>query len=224
MRKGLGAKPATSAVLTDYRQAIRATNVTGLASRRQYELVFKASARETRNYLCAWVPFMRAMQDAGLPQDGVVSVGLFPPGLPLSKSLQRSLREIEEVVNASGTQVLEMREGGGVRSRQFTVEGRQECAIALIALGDVCGTAVRVRSWVRTGRTWEVSAFALRQASLYGWSLEEYERLHRDFPELVPAPWSPALQGVPTGSNGTDSEADGRPWITFEAMATLIGS
>lgn len=206
-----------------YRNALHRTNVTGLASRKDYKLAFPAICRQEAEHLCGLVPFHLALMEAGIACDGVGTIGLYPPNEEIPPALRQHLLEIEEVVDASGTQVMEMRESSDPRAGQFTVAARQQHGIMLVALGDAFGAHVRSLAWSTDGEGWQVSAFATTQAARYGWPRAAYQRLHVDYPELVPSRTSQEIRDLAAGRTSEGAQGGEEPWITFLEMAELIG-
>lgn len=207
-----------------YWRAIHLTNVSGLASREHYEIAFAALGRETREEMAGQVPFALALREAGVPMKGIIEVGTYPPDVPLPPHVRQHLEDIAEVVDATGTQVLEMREQGGPAADRFTVGARQEFGIWMVAFGDIEGTRVRSLAWTPDGDGWTVSAFAQEQATRHGWPRADYEQLHTDFPGLLPAPDSEEITALTAGRPEAFPDDDGRsiPWITYAEMADLI--
>ena len=130
-----------------------------------------------RDSICGEVPFAVAVRDAGIPVEAIMEVGTYPPDAEVPPHVHRDLVDIEEVVDATGTQVLEMREQGGPEAERFTVHGRQRYATLMIAFGDTLGTLVRNLAWTREGDGWKISQFAQEQAALHGWTRANYERI-----------------------------------------------
>jgi hypothetical protein len=209
-----------------YFRAIHRTNVTGMATRHDYELAFAAIGAENRQALCGWVPFLVALRDAGIDCEGPETVGLYPPGEDLPPELRALLQEIDEVVEASGTQVLHMREIGGARSQQFSVAGRQEGGILMVALGDAQGSKVREAAWSSSEQGWKVSSRAARHSRRYGLSRPQYEALHAADLKVLPGPESKKLQTLTAGrrAGGPTTESGDKPWITFAELAALVNA
>jgi hypothetical protein len=120
-----------------YQRAIHLTNVLGLATREHYELAFGAMGREVREEMCGQVVFALALREAGVPMKGITEVGTYPPNVQLPPPVRRHLADIAEVVDATGTQLLEMRAHGGPGARRFTIAARQEYGIWMVAFGDI---------------------------------------------------------------------------------------
>jgi hypothetical protein len=211
------------ALTQEYRRAIKKANVTGLAAREHYEMVFAALAAEQRQALCGSVPFAVALRDVGMDVGGVAFVGVHPPGAELPADVVEALVEINEVVEATGTQILAMREAGGAKAAHFGVSGRRDCGIFMMAVGDVQGSRVRDLSWTQdqTGE-WVVSSFATEQAQLHGWPRSIYECVRADLAVLAPAS-SEEVQALTQGRQEAVREGrDDRPWITFAELAELV--
>lgn len=223
--RGASRITAWSGPLDAYWRAVHLSNVTGLASLKHYEAAFAGLGRDSRANLCGWVPFLFALRNAGIECEGLATVGLYPPNAELPPKLRQQLLEIEEVVEASGTQVLEMRESEGPRAEQFTISARQEFGITLVALGDASGTKMRSMAWSADGAGWSISSFALEQAACHGWPRAAYQYLHQQHPGRVPSPKSVIIRGLTAGrpEGGTDAQSSEPPWITFLEMAELIG-
>jgi hypothetical protein len=209
-----------------YLRTIHRTNVTGMATRHDYELAFAAIGAETRQSLCGWVPFLVALRDARIDCEGPGTVGLYPPGEDLPPELRAFLQEIDEVVEASGTQVLHMREGGGARSQQFSVAGRQERGILMVALGDAEGSKVREVAWSSSEEGWKVSSHAVRQSRRYGLSRPQYEALHASDLKVLPGAESKKLHTLTAGRRpgSLTTESGDKPWITFAELAPLVNT
>lgn len=93
--------------LRDYKAVIYRTNVSGLASVEDYSVAFGALAAENREWLCAQLPLFEVLERVcGPVTDVPMVVLLHPPGGPLPAEIQHGLEHLEEVVTATGTQVL----------------------------------------------------------------------------------------------------------------------
>lgn len=210
-------------VTASYRQAIHLTNVTGLAAREHYEIAFAAMGRQTLEEMCGQVVFALALREAGVPFTGLIEVSLYPPNTELPPHVREYLEDIAEVVDATGTQVLEMRERGDSEADRFTIAARQDCGILLVAFGDIDGTRVRDLAWTPDGDGWKVSAFAQEQATRYGWSRAAYERLQADVAGLLPTPDSEEVAQLTAGRTEAPTDHLGwTPWITYAEMADLM--
>lgn len=207
-----------------YQRTIHRTNISGLATREDYAIAFAALARETQEEICGQVVFALALRNAGVSVAGIIEVGMCPPGRPLSPELRHHLENIAEVVDATGTQVLEMRECGGPGAERFTVAARQQYGILAVAYGDLDGSSVRALAWTPDGNGWKVSAFALEQATRHGWPRASYERLSSDLAGLLPGPDSEEIANL-TADRPVAATIDGGlwvPWITYAEMADLL--
>ena len=155
--------------LRDYKAVIYRTNVSGLASLEDYRVAFGALAAENREWLCAQLPLFEVLyRVCGLVTDVPMIALMHPPGEPLPAEIQHWLGYLEEVVTATGIQVLEARESTEPSQEDFSVRGRQDCAIAFLALGDVDGDAIRRLAWERHGDNWRHSQYVIELAAREG--------------------------------------------------------
>lgn len=210
---------------SDYRAAIERTNVTGLASLRDYQSVLGASVQETREWLCAQMPLIAATERVGGSVSGVLAVAIYPPDQPLPKVLRRDLEQLEQVATATGTQVLEARNASDSLAAACSVSGRQECAIAYLVVGDVEGNRIRRLIWQLHGSDWQLSPTVLELAAARGLSRLEYESLQAVLtPHLPPADDRRVMAVVHAqdGAASTRKSQTGQPWITFADTAELI--
>jgi hypothetical protein len=216
--------PRAKGPMEAYWRAIRLTNETGLAGRKDYEISFQHLGAEVHAECCGAVPFYRALIDAGVPCAGWGTVGLYPPDEDLPGEIWSFLLEADEVVEASATQVLAMREAGGARAEQFSPEGRQQLGILMVGLGDVVGSRVRRSAWTSVKGEMRISDFALEKAREKGWSRVSFEQLHRNLPDLVPSAQSKVVRDMTCDrqEGGPESECCDPPWITYEHLAQLI--
>lgn len=226
MSRARRAPSSPDATQDAYRRAIHRTNVTGLGTREHYEIAFAALGRETREEMCGQVPFALALREAGVPIEGIIEVGIYPPNVQLPPHVRAHLVDIAEVVDATGTQVLEMREQGGPEADRFTIGARQEYGMWMVAFGDIDGTRVRELAWTPEGDGWKVSAFAEEQATRHGWSCAAYATLQAGLADRLPAPDSEEIAhltaGRPVGPSDDEDDEEGDPWITYAEMADLI--
>jgi hypothetical protein len=207
-----------------YRRAIYLANVTGLATREHYERSFGHLGEGLRRQLCGQVPFALALRSAGVACEGLIEVAMHPLDVELPSRVLTLLIELNEIVEATGTQVLAMREAGGPEAERFTVSGRRECGVLMVAFGDAAGTSVRELAWTSDGHGWKVSALAHDQAARHGWSRADYACLRQDTGTLLPALSSKRIRTLTAGRRPEPSEHDGAsPWITYAEMAELIG-
>ena len=206
-----------------YWRAIHLTNVTGLATREHYEIAFAAMGRQIRAEMCGQVVFALALRQAAVPMEGVIEVGTYPPNVQLPPQVRQHLEDIAEVVDATGTQVLEMREQGGPATARFTIGARQEFGTMMVAFGDCDGTRVRSLAWTPDGDDWKISVFAQEQATCHGWPRAAYEQLQADYGDLLPAPDSEEITVLTTGRPvAAIDDVEWIPWITYAEMADLI--
>src|SRR4051812_19193466 len=105
--------------LQDYFRVIRRTNETGLAGRDDYEVAFGAMASEEREGWIAWAPYLALLREAGVYIGGVGVVAAFRPDEDLPSDIVQQLERIDQVVEATPTQVLHMREQGGQDAADF---------------------------------------------------------------------------------------------------------
>lgn len=217
------APSAPDATHVAYERAIHLTNVSGLATREHYEIAFAGLGRETREEMCGQVVFALALRQAGVPMEGIIEVGTYPPDVQLPPQVRRHLEDMAEVVDATGTQVLEMRNQGAPGADRFTIGARQEYGIWMVAFGDIEGTRVRGLAWAPNGDGWKVSTLAQEQATRHGWPRANYEHLQADVDGLLPAPDSQEIADLTAGRPVAPTD-DGRatPWITYAEMADLI--
>ena len=153
MSRARRSSPKPDATHSAYLRAIHRTNVTGLATREDYEIAFAAVGREIREEMCGQVVFALALREAGVPIAGIIEVGTYPPNVELPPEVREHLETIAEVVDATGTQVLEMREQGGPEADRFTTAARQEYGSWMVAFGDIDGTTSE-RTGLDPGRRW----------------------------------------------------------------------
>jgi hypothetical protein len=211
----------------NYRAAIERTNVTGLASLRDYQALFAPLLRESREWLCAQVPVVAAIDRVCGPVSGVPTVAMYPPGEPLPEPLRRDLEQLEEVATATGTQILQARNSDDSLAAVSSVSGRRECALAYLVVGDVEGNPIRQLIRERHGTTWQHSAMVLELAASRGFSRSEYESLQTVLAPHLPAADHPHVlarkharqAAAATGKKKTA----GQPWISFADSADLIG-
>ena len=88
--------------LAAYWRAIHLTNVSGLATRKHYEIAFGAMGREMREEMCGQVVFALALREAGVPIGGIIEVGTYPPNDELPPHVRQHLGDID------GTRVREL--------------------------------------------------------------------------------------------------------------------
>lgn len=216
---------------SDYTQAIHRTNETGLASVNDYRVAFGPLAEETRESSCAQVPVFAALERVGVPIGGVASLVMHPPGEPLPEALRESFRELEEVVTATTTQVLEARQSGGPRADAFSVGGRQTSATSVLALGEAEGDAIRRTVWERDGETWRHSEYIAESATNNGLTRDEYREFQQCLAAHLPPPGDPdvlAKARQEPASIFADIGASyhpwmsSRPWISFADISDLI--
>lgn len=204
------------------RRVYQRTNVTGLARRRDYEMAFGPLARERREAMCAPVPFLVALRDRGVPVVSLGGVAAYAPDEHLPQDLQKLLADMNEVVEATGTQILEMRENGGEQSCDFSVRGRQELGILMVALGDARASRLRETAWTGNGQgAFKFSAVTKRAAARDGLSRADYKRMAKDLKSALPPFDSLAVTRVRT----TDREVEGIDstiWISYASLAALV--
>ena len=221
-RLGGNARP-----MSDYWEAIHRTNVTGLASLRDYELAFGPLAMETREWLCAQAPLLATIDRLYGPVRGAPAASIHPPGDPLPEEMREDLRRLEDAVTATGTQVLESRESDDPDlAAEFSVHKRQEYAILHLALGDAEGSVVRELVWKRHKTVWRHTRYALELAATKGLSRREYEALCVFLSPHLPAADDPAvLAKVDARRSATSSGKERRrPWITFAEIRDFLES
>lgn len=207
--------------LFDWQQTLRRTNVTGLASRRDYESAFAPLVRETRKAMCAPVPFLVALRGRGVSVGSLGAVGAFAPNEQLPHELRDLLVDMNEVMEATGTQVLEMREHGEARAREFSVQGRIEVAVRMVALGDTDGAQLRQTAWTRNGQgDWHLSALTKRAAARDGLSQAGYKQMAKDLRGVLPPAGSRTVARARTADQkaGRASTA----WISYAGLATVV--
>ena len=82
---------------------------------------------------------------------GTIEAGRHPPNDKLPPQVRTHPANIAEVVEATGTQVLEMRERGGPGADRFTLGARQGYGTFMVAFGDIEGTRLRELAWTPDG-------------------------------------------------------------------------
>ncbi len=206
--------------MQSHRSCIHRTNVTGLASLQDYKVAFGALARENREWLCAQVPLFTKIHRVSGLDDDVAWVAMFPPGEPLPEGIQRGLSRLEEVVTATGTQVLEARESNTPFASDFSVSGRQDCAIRFLTLGDAEGNPIRRLVWERRGSIWQHSPYVLELAASRGLSRREYERFREPWSQYLPPADDPeVLANAEAQPTTLIRNRKIGPWITFAYMS-----
>ncbi len=207
----------------EYRRAIIATNKTGLASLDQYRLAFGPLARETRSSLCAQTLLFAALRH-GASVSGVMTVGTYPPSALLPKALRQELAEVEDVVTATGTQVLEMRDSSEPLASLYTLRGRQDCAVFYLALGDSKGSLIRSLVWERQGAAWRPTESVRALAASTGLSRAQYETFRKPLSNWLPPADSSDILAVAhskQAASGGNSNSSG-PWISYAALTELV--
>jgi len=223
-------------LMHNHKAVIYRTNVTGLASLEDYRVAFEALAAENRESWCAQLPLFHALSRVGGPVTDVRMVVLMsPPGESLPAEIQHRLGHLEEVVTATGTQVLEARESTDPSREDFSVRGRQDCAVVFLALGDVEGDAIRRLAWERHGDQWRHSRYVTKLASRKGLSRAEYEEFRESLSAWLPPAGHPDVLATATAEQATSTadqeksylfrifEEPDVPWISFADMARLAG-
>lgn len=213
---------------SDYRRALWRTNRTGLASLSDYKITFAGLARERREWLCATASLHYQLSKVADEMRGIGTINIHRPGTSLPVGLRQELAHLTEVVFATGTQILEIRDSSDPRAAQFSVQARMECATWYLALGDPEGAQVRERIWEREGRTWHLTNYATDLAQQRGMSKPEYVQFRSGLKKSLPpaeeigvawrAEEAPALRGSPSARRARG------PWITYEAVANLLAS
>ncbi len=173
-----------------------------------FRVAFGPLAEETRESLCAQVPVFAALERVGVPISGVASLVMHPPGEPLPDALSESFRELEEVVTATRTQVLEARQSGGPRADAFSVGGRQSSATLFLALGEAEGDAIRRTVWERDGETWRHSKYVAESATNNGLTRDEYREFQQCLAAHLPPPADPDVMA----KSGRSPQAFSRTW------------
>jgi len=160
--------------LADWARTIHRTNVTGLGTRRDYELVFASLACEQREAFCASVPFLVGLRNNGVSIGDLGALGAYAPDEQLPQELRDRLAVMNEVVEASGTQIVEIRQNGGERSEEYSVEGRMNAGTLMVAFGDTDASLLRQTAWARDGKGgWKFSAVTEDAATRHGLSRED---------------------------------------------------
>jgi hypothetical protein len=134
------------------------------------------------------------------------------------------LRQLEEVVTATGTQVLEMRECDDPYAHWYSVRGRQDAAILYLALGDAEGGPIRRLVWEPHGAIWQHTAYALKLSAANGLLRSEYEELRECVSCCLPAADDPDALAKVNAQRAVTS-ARGRPkapWISHADICDLI--
>lgn len=222
--------------LRDYNAVIHRTNVSGLASLEDYRVAFGALAAENRELLCAQLPLFEVLHRVcGPVRDAPMMALMYPPGEPLPAEIQHRLEYLEEVVTATGTQVLEALESTEPSREDFSVRGRQDCAVGFLSLGVVDGDAIRRLAWERHGDNWRHSRYVIELAAGKGLSRDQYEKFRQPLSAwLPPADHADVLAAV-TAERATTSKEKEKPrlswffevkpdvpWISFAGMARLV--
>ncbi len=208
--------------LADWARTIHRTNVTGLGTRRDYGLVFASLAYEQREALCALVPFLVGLRNNGVSIGDLTALGAYAPDEQLPQELRDRLAVINEVVEASGTQIVEMRQNGGERSEEFSVEGRMNAGILMVAVGDTDASLLRQTAWDRDGRGgWKFSAVTEDAATRDGPSREDFECMVDDLGGVLPSVDSPAVVGARTIDQEAHCLARGS-WISYSSLSSLL--
>ncbi len=208
--------------LADWARTIHRTNVTGLGTRRDYELAFVALAREQREALCARVPFHVGLRNNGVSIGHLGALGAYAPDEQLPQELSDRLAVINEVVEASGTQIVEMRQNGGERSEEFSVEGRMNAGILMVAVGDTDASLLRQTAWASDGKGgWKFSAVTEDAATRDGLSREDFECMVDDLGGVLPSVDSPAVVGARTIDQEAQCLAPGS-WISYSTLSSLL--
>ena len=215
------ARPHHSSDRAARRALLERTNVTGLASLRDYTATHSADARDLRDWIVAFTPVFDAMAiRSGEPVSGLPTVGIHPPDQRLPRAQVQDLQHMAEVVHATGTQILEMRNSGGPQAADFSVQGRMALVSWFLALGGIDGMAVRELVWVREDSRWHYSSRAQQLSRTMGMTRAEYQHfrqspLHR---------WLPVAPDRPTAEAQARREPEERPipWISFQRITDLL--
>jgi len=144
------------------------------------------------------------------------------PHEQLPQELRDRLVVMNEVVEASGTQIVEIRQNGGERSEEFSVEGRMNAGTLMVAFGDTDASLLRQTAWARDGRGgWKFSAVTEDAATRHGLSREDFERMVDDLGGVLPSVDSPAVVGARTIDQEAHCLARGS-WISYSSLSSLL--
>jgi hypothetical protein len=207
----------------DYLAVIRRTNETGLASRHDYEIAFGATAREQREVWLGITPLLAAFRDRGVDIGGLYAIGAFRPDEPLPGDLSTQLQRINDVVEATPTQVLHAREQGGQSAEGFSVHGRMECGTIMVIVGDTAGTRVRGATWRSDDEGgWTLSRSTLDAARRYGLTKTEYVQMATD-PKvgLLPPVEAADVEAAHARDVAAGKLEDG-VWVCFASVVDLV--
>jgi len=208
--------------LADWARTIHRTNVTGLGTRRDYELVFASLACEQREAFCASVPFLVGLRNNGVSIGDLGALGAYAPDEQLPQELRDRLAVMNEVVEASGTQIVEIRQNGGERSEEYSVEGRMNAGTLMVAFGDTDASLLRQTAWARDGKGgWKFSAVTEDAATRHGLSREDFERMADDLGGALPSVDSPAVVRARTIDQEAHCLAPGS-WISYSSLSSLL--
>lgn len=207
----------------EWEAVIHRTNVTGLGSRADYARVFAAMARESVDEMCAAAPLAKALLDRQIVVADVMFVGGYPPGDDLPAVFQEGLQQIEEVAEATPTQVLNARESDGPDAHLYSVEGRQSAGQLMAALGDTDASRVRNSAWTRSpSGSWQIAASAMQLATVHGMRRDTYEWLSQCPGDVLPAVTAPEVLRI-TGDRKEDKEEYWEEsWITYAEVLGLL--
>ena len=208
--------------LADWARTIHRTNVTGLGTRRDYELAFASLASQHLKALCAPVPFLVGLRNNGVSIGHLGALGAYAPHEQLPQELRDRLAVMNEVVQASGTQIVEIRQNGGERSEEFSVEGRMNAGTLMAAFGDTNASLLRKTAWARDGKGgWKFSALTEDAAPRHGLSREDFERMVDDLGGALPSVDSPAVAGARAIDQEAHCLARGS-WISYSSLSSLL--
>ena len=208
--------------LADWARTIHRTNVTGMGTRRDYELAFASSAHQHRKALCAPVPFLVGLRNKGVSIGHLGALGAYAPHEQLPQELRDQLAVMNEVVEATGTQIVEIRQNGGKRSEEYSVEGRMNAGTLMATFGDTDASLLRQTAWTRDGKGgWKFSAVTEDAATRDGLSREDFECMVDDLGGVLPSVDSPAVVGARTIDQEAHCLAWGS-WISYSSLSSLL--
>lgn len=209
-----------------YSEAIHRTNVTGLGSKRDYEIGFRPVAMEYRAFLCGKAPLLTLVDRNHAIVTGAAAVVIHPPGEPLPDHTLEDLRTMQDVVMASGAQVLEARESADLSvAANFSIQGRIEAATLYLALGDEEGSVIRELVWERRQGEWQHTRYAREVSATKGLSRREYKDLCQVLAPGLPAADHPLVRAKRQGTASRKAKRRRMhepPWITFTDIIDLL--
>ena len=212
----------SSDLLADRARTIHRTNVTGMGTRRDYELACASSANQHRKAFCALVPFLVGLRNNGVSIGDLGALGAYAPDEQLPQELRDRLAVVNEVVEASGTQIVEIRQNGEERAEEFSVEGRMNAGTLMVAFGDTDASLLRQTAWARDGKGgWKFSAVTEDAATRHGLSREDFERMVDDLGGALPSVDSPAVAGARAIDQEAHCLARGS-WISYSSLSSLL--